>query len=202
MTRFPGGNPPAAYHSLVERTIGMANGETKYQIYLARKRQKQAVKTVQTGSEETARQTTPTANAPIHECLVPAGLFEKGLGNLVFSRALENGRISLSVFLVDVFCLGIKNAFSAIVTRDEYAIRARSWSSSEHLQPMRPECFRKLVEGAVAYARELEFRPHADYAEASRIFGNVDITTCSEQFEYGHNGKPFYMFGPNETRSQ
>jgi hypothetical protein len=180
----------------------MTDGETKYQRYLARKRQKQAEKTGQANSGQAPGQATPTANAPIHECLVPAGLFEKGLGNLVFSRTLENGHIALSVFLVDAFCLGVKNAFFTIVTRHEYAMRVRNWSSAEGLQPIKPECFRKLVEGAVAYARELGFRPHADYAEASQIFGNVEAATCSEQFEYGHNGKPFYMSGPNETRSQ
>jgi len=174
----------------------MTNGETKYQKYLARKRQKQAEKAGQT------KQTAPIADAPIHECLAPAGLFEAGIGNLVFSRALENGRIALSMFLVDVFCLGVKNAFSAIVTRDEYTRRAQGWIAKENLQPMQPACFRKLVEGAVAWSRELGFRPHADYAVASRIFGDVDALTCSEQFEYGHQGKPLYVSGPNETRSQ
>jgi hypothetical protein len=67
---------------------------------------------------------------------------------------------------------------------------------------MQPACFRKLVEGGVAYAHELGFDPHADYAVASQIFGDVESTDCPTRFEYGHEGKPFYISGPHETATQ
>jgi hypothetical protein len=139
---------------------------------------------------------------PIHEALVPAKLFELGIGNLVFSRSLPNGRIALGRFLLDVFCLGVKNAFVAIVARDEYTRRLTRWSISERLQPMPPACFRKLVEGGVAYAHDLGFSPHEDYAVASQIFGELESAVCPTRFEYGHGGKPFYISGPHETATQ
>ena len=149
-----------------------------------------------------APQIAAAANSAIHEALVPAKLFELGMGNLVFSRSLPDGRIALAVFLLDVFCLGVKNAFFAIVTRDEYAKRRSSWSTVENLQPMQPACFRKLVEGGVAYAHELGFDPHADYDEARQIFGEVQATDCPTHFEYGRDGKPFYISGPHETDTE
>lgn len=149
-----------------------------------------------------ARQIALAANAPIHESLVPANLFEQGIGNLVFSRSLPDGRMALAAFLLDVFCLGVKNAFLAIVARDEYAKRLSSWPAAETLQPMHPACFRKLVEGGVAYAHELGFNPHVDYAVARQIFGDVQGAACSTRFEYGHAGKPFYISGPHETATQ
>src|ERR1700683_3998286 len=60
------------------------------------------------------------ATAPIHQCLVPANLFEQGIGNLVFTRLLPDGRIILAIFLLDVFCLGAKNSFLSIVPKPEY----------------------------------------------------------------------------------
>ena len=179
----------------------MAHGATKFQKYLARKRQKEAERSERTAGAAAGR-TDRIADAPIHECLVPAGLFEEGIGNLVFSRSLADGRIALGVFLVDVFCLGVKNALFAVVTREEYSRRTQNWSPEEDLQPMEPSCFRKLVEGAVTYARNLGLHPHADYAEARWIFGDVDAMTCTRNFEYGHKGKPLYISGPNETRTQ
>jgi len=68
-----------------------------------------------------ALQIATASEAPIHEALVPAKLFEVGIGNLFFSRALPDGRIALGSFLLDVFCLGVKNAFVTIVAREEYA---------------------------------------------------------------------------------
>ena len=124
------------------------------------------------------------------------------MGNLLFSRLLPDGRIAMAVFLVDMYCLGVKNAFIAIVPKVEYAMRRNNLSSKENLQPMEPACFRKLVEGSVAYAQDLGFSPHRDFALASQIFGDVHVADCPARFEYGHNGKLFYVSGPNETEAQ
>jgi len=100
----------------------MTEPETRYQKYLARKRQKQANKTTQTEPRKAgsmASQIVLAANAPIHECLVPANLFERGIGNLVFSRSLPGGRTALAMFLLDVFCLEVKDTFFTVVGRDE-----------------------------------------------------------------------------------
>jgi hypothetical protein len=181
----------------------MSRHERRYQKYLDRHRQKRANNTTQPGEAgATAPQIATAANAPIHEALVPAKLFELGMGNLVFSRSLPDGRIALAAFLLDIFCLGVKDAFVTIVTRDEYAKRLRSWSTAESLQPMQPTCFRKLVEGGVAYAHDLGFNPHVDYEAARQIFGDVQATDRPTHFEYGHDGKPFYISGPHETAAQ
>ena len=178
----------------------MSRHERRYQKYLDRKRQKHGNQTTEAGA--TAPQVAAAANSPIHEALVPAKLFEVGVGNLVFSRLLPDGRIAMGAFLLDVFCLGVKNALVAILDKVEYAMRRSSWSAAESLQPMDPACFRKLVEGGVAYAQDLGFSPHADYAVASQIFGDVQVTDCSTRFNYGCDGKPFYVSGPHETPTQ
>jgi len=171
--------------------------ERHYQRYLARKRQREREK-----SGAMMWQAAQAAKGPIHECLVPEILFEQGIGNLIFSRRLPDGSIGMAGFLLDVFCLGVKNAFFATIARGAYDDRMRHWPPSETLKPMAPACFRKLVEGGVAYARELGFNPHADYAVARQIFGSVEAAVCPTHFEYGHSGKPLYVSGPNETPSQ
>lgn len=191
----------------------MAKRDKRYQRYLARKRRKQEARstrpkklvawTSQTeGGLADALQIAAAARFPVHQALVPAELAERGIGNLVFSRLLPDGRVAMSAFLLDVFCLGVKNAFAAILTRDQHLQRLNSWVQDETLQPMEPACFRKLVEGAVAYARGLGFSPHSDYAVASQIFGGVESETCAADFKYGRDGKPFNVSGPNETPAQ
>lgn len=178
----------------------MSRHERRYQKYLERKRQKHG-----TGTSDAARlapQIASASMAPIHEALVPAKLFELGMGNLVFSRLLPDGRIALGAFLLDVFCRGAKNAFVAVLSKVEYALRRSNWSSAENLQPMDPACLRKLVEGGVAYAQDLGFSPHEDYAVARQIFGDVLVTDCSTKFTYGRDGKPFYVSSPNDTPEQ
>ena len=181
----------------------MSRHERRYQKYLAR-HQKHGMSTALPGVRgtlATASEVNLAAAAPVHETLVPSNLFEQGLGNLVFSRALPDGRIAMAVFLLDMYCLGAKNAFIAVVGRSEYGLRLSRWSG-ERLQPVQPACFRKLVEGGVEYARELGFNPHPDYALASKIFGDVRSADCPTRFVYGHDGKPLYISGPNESPDQ
>jgi hypothetical protein len=175
---------------------------TKYQRYLARKREKGEKKETKTRPGANLPRDVERAwarNSPIHECLVPDNLFKQGIGNLSFSRLMPNGRIALGMFLLDVFCLGVKDAFFSILERYEYEARIRNWPGPERLLPMTPACLRKLVEGGVVYARDLGFEPHHDYEEARQIFGDQETASCTEHFEYGHEGKPLYISGPNET---
>ena len=85
----------------------MSRHERRYQRYLAphQKRENWRSQTIP------AQEMSLAAHAPIHESLVPASLFEQGIGNLLFSRSLPDGRVALGAFLLDVFCLGVKNAF-------------------------------------------------------------------------------------------
>jgi len=156
----------------------------RHQKYLDRQRKREAKNTIPTPGEDGGMtpQMAMAVRAPIPESLVPANLFEQGIGNLAFSRSLPDGRIALSVFLLDVFCLGVKDAFFAIVTRAEYAKRRSNWLPRESLRPMDPACFRKLVEGGVAYAQALGLNPHEDYAVARQIFGDVQGHGLPDEF--------------------
>jgi hypothetical protein len=174
----------------------MSRHERRYQKYLERKRQKHG------SGNDTARlagQMATLAHHPIHEALVSKKLFEIGMGHLVFSRVLPDGRIAIAAFLLDVYCRGVKDAFVSMLSKGEYAVQRNKWNSDEGLEPVEPACFRKLVEGGVAYARDLGFSPHEDYAVARQLLGDVLATECSKTFTYGRDGKPFYVSGPHDT---
>jgi len=137
--------------------------------------------------------------APILHCCVPSVLFEKGMGSVLVSRQLPNGEVAFAVFLVDMYCLGVKDVFVGISPRSRYdrdlydkMTRQGEWTS------LRPECARKLIEGAVQYALDLGLSPHPEYRTASRIFGDIQAEACPEQYIYGKDGKPFFIAGPND----
>lgn len=55
------------------------------------------------------------------------------------------------------------------------------------------------MEGAAAYARGLGFSPHPNYHKAKLLFGTIDPGECAEEFEFGKDGMPFFISGPNDT---
>lgn len=143
------------------------------------------------------------SNQPIYECLVPDGLFEIGIGNLIVSRKAQNDNIAVSVFVVDVFCLGVKNVLFRVLSEVDYENKLKSSLMASHegqaFESIHPACAKKLLEGAVTYAEKLGFSCHPDYKNAKDIFGDIDSSSCSVKYTYGKDGKPFYIRGPNET---
>ena len=151
------------------------------------------------GISSSARQIVVAGISPILECLMPEGLFEVGIGNVIVSRKMPNGDIGASFFLVDVYCLGIKFAFFQTMPGTEYVRKLASLGRHETFTRMHPTCARKLVEDAEAYAGEIGFDPHPDYQLARKIFGDVDAGECQTEFTFGKDGKPFFIAGPKDT---
>jgi len=138
--------------------------------------------------------------APILHCCTTAEIWEEGIGSVLISRSLSNGYVAFAVFLVDMYCLGVKDVFMNVVPRatydrDLYGKLARR----ETLNPLNPECARKLVKGAVQYALDLGIPPHPDYHKAKRVFGEISVQACGEEFTYGKDGKPLFVAGPHDS---
>jgi len=122
-----------------------------------------------------------------HEAFRSANLFDLGCGYLVVSRFKTDGRVEAGFFLLDVFCLGVKDAgfenFDSIADYQE-SLLDPLFPDGNSVR-MIPEAARKLTEGAISYARELGFSPCADYKKASRVFGGLTTANCDEQFVFG-----------------
>lgn len=141
------------------------------------------------------------ASAPITDVYTPEGMFDVGIGSVWFSRRLPDGRYALSVFLLDTFCLGVKNVMYALLDEDKYRMHLENFLhvSEENFVPREPAYARKLVDMAIAYAKGLGFDPHPDYKFAKVIFGDVDASDCDEHFSFGKDGNPYYVPGPGDT---
>ena len=140
------------------------------------------------------------ASCPILHSSISDSNWDNGIGQVHLTRLLPDGQVVLAIFLVDRYCLGVKNAMAAIVPRATYDTRfAPGLPSAGKSRAYPPAAIRKYVEGSVAYARALGFSPHEDYEVARLVFGDIDAATSPETFEYGKDGKPFYISGPNES---
>jgi len=139
------------------------------------------------------------ATCPVACCLVPTNLFDTGIGSIVIARMLPNGLLACAFFLVDVYCLGVKD----VIYRDmeperleEYLTRASEEQDFDNSEPSRA---RKLIRDAVAYAAGVGLEPAAAHKVIEPIFGNADADACTETFTFGRDGKPFFVNGPKDT---
>lgn len=117
---------------------------------------------------------------------------------LVARRRRHRRGATVCVYLLDVWCLGVKNAMGPHTTDDREFCRLthRSFSGYQAPPVTAPiELVRDLVFGAADYARRLGFAPHPDFQHARAHLGPW---TGPSAITFGHNGKPTYISGPDD----
>lgn len=162
----------------------------------AKQRKRQLVR--RTGDDLVSR-LRRVGTAPLLHCHVFEDLFEAGIGMVVLSRKLADGHVAFAVYLLDVYCLGVKDILCDIRPRADYDEWIEKMFDEQPMVKRPPESLRKLVEGAVAYAEDLGFPPPRDYAKARLIFGDIDASASSDVFTFGRHGKPFFVRGPHDS---
>jgi hypothetical protein len=142
-------------------------------------------------------------NSPVHQCLMPERLFELGIGHVIVARKSSAGKLGTGFFLLDVFCLGVKDTFFTVLSEDEFQAALQRVATKEKLVPLQPACTRNLIQGAVDYARNLGIAPNPDYKLTEKILLNLDGgEECSTSFQFGKDGQPLYVAGPNDSSAK
>jgi hypothetical protein len=126
------------------------------------------------------------------------GPLSSGLVGVMVARLDRASRVTVCGYLVDVYCLGVKNTIGPQTIGSSavagYASRYfRAFGCTPRSVPL--ELAQHLVHGAVAYARGLGFEPHPDFASTSAYLG-VAAGVCPIRF--GRDGNPFFISGPDD----
>lgn len=129
------------------------------------------------------------------------GWQDTGITPVIVARMQDNDRIMFGVYIVDYYCLGIKNAY----TRVDYS-RNRFERELPKLCENTPvscsvELAHELIYGALEYAEKLGFEPHPDFykQKADQILEPVDAHLRKNGVTFGKDGKPLYVSGPYDS---
>jgi hypothetical protein len=119
-----------------------------------------------------------------------------GVALVLVARAAGRDRVSICGFLLDTFCLGVKNVIGPTKMRrtdlPEFVSRYFEVFPAPALAaPI--ELAQHLVFGSVAFAARLGFPPHPELAAARVHLGELN-EPCAITF--GRNGRPLYVAGP------
>jgi hypothetical protein len=119
-----------------------------------------------------------------------------GIAAVLVARRHRYDKVGVCGYLVDVHCLGVKNAvgpriLEPYLVQDFTADFFGAFDGEPVPAPL--DLAQHLVFGAVAYARGLGFEPHADFARAAGYLGEWREPSV---ITFGRDGKPFYMQGP------
>jgi hypothetical protein len=178
----------------------MGRNEVRRQKKLMKKRQKDKVRRREhavVAAPNSKQLILAAREFPLHECLINRGGTDMGLVRILLSRKQPNGDIVWAVFLVDLMCLGVKDAFcNANFSPYLYRTKVADGVFEERPEPCPPERAHQIIYGAIAYARQFGFEPHHDFALAQHLLDPPDRYEPTDDIPFGRDGKPFFVPGP------
>jgi hypothetical protein len=121
-----------------------------------------------------------------------------GLVMVLVARDAGRRRVSVCGYLVDVFCLGVKNVREPeVMDAGKLPEFAGAYFAAFGARPLEVpiDVARHLVFGAVDYARTLGFEPVAGFGAVSDHLGGW---TGPSGVTFGMDGEPFFIQGPHD----
>lgn len=138
---------------------------------------------------------------PIVGCWVFRNWTEVGITPVLVARRQPNGNILFGNYLVDLYCMGVKDAdYGADLSQDEFydEFMPQLFHESAPLE-ISPAMAHEIVHGSVEYAAQFGFRPHRDFRRAQYVLDPPDAQPRTGEVEFGKDGKPFYIAGPYDN---
>lgn len=125
-----------------------------------------------------------------------------GLVTVLVARRADEGEATVCGYLVDVYCLGVKDAWGPrlMFRRDLNSFVEECFAA--YPAPPLPaplELARQLVYGAVDYAISLGFSPHPDFAAAA---GHLGEWVGPSVIGFGRGGRPLFVQGSQDDAAE
>ncbi len=138
---------------------------------------------------------------PLEGCWVQSGWQKSGLAVVVLARRQPDGLLTFGTFLVDYYCLGVKNCYFNV---DIPAGRFYSEFLPKMVrggtpQEISADLAHELIYGSIDYAARFGFRPHSDFRRGQWVLDPPDQHPRTGQITFGYNGKPYFVSGPHDN---
>ena len=185
----------------------MKKGQKKKQdkAFKKRAKEKHAHKRAQAFGAMTALHHVRQArNYPIEGCWVQQDWQkgDSGLAVVVVARRQPNGNIVFGNYLVDMFCLGLKNTFcNADVPASQFHHEHLPYFYRNTAQSMSisPALAHEIIYGGIEYAAKFDFRPQRDFRDSQWVLDPPETHPRSGKVEFGKDGKPLFISGPYDN---
>ena len=136
---------------------------------------------------------------PIHECLINEDWQDSGLAYVLLSRKQPNNGLIIGTYLVDIYCLGLKNTFcNANISSEDYEKLKLKMFRQGSAITCHPGLANRIIYGAIDYARRLGFEPQKDFTLSRFALDEPSDVDLSFDVEFGKDGMPFYIAGPDD----
>jgi hypothetical protein len=125
------------------------------------------------------------------ECYAnPPDWKEEGIASILVTAKTPGGRCALASFLVDLWCVGLKDAWGRSETSADHLQDVRDGARGRGAVRMSAEEAKRLVAGAVRFSRENGFRLPDHWQKWVSVFGEMGPLESLDMSDFGigHEG--------------
>ena len=188
----------------------MPRDERKRQKALMKQRSKQKAAAQHKAQQQALTPSSPQAilrrarSYPIYECLISDNWNKKetnGLVEVLVARQQPDGDICFGVYLIDTFCLGLKNTFAnAGFSRSRYIneVRNRVFRAGKPVK-CSIELAHQMIYQSIEYAEQFGFEPEKDFMLSQYLLAPRGELEEPYKLTFGKDGKPFFIAGPHDN---
>ena len=123
---------------------------------------------------------------------------------ILLARQQPDGDICFGSYLVDMYCLGLKNTYANAGfsrTRYENEIHNKLFPEAE-TEACPVELAHQMIYASIEYAAQFGFTPEKDFALSQYLLAPRGELEEPYHLTFGKNGKPFYIAGPHDNAAR
>lgn len=123
---------------------------------------------------------------PIYKCYITPGWQEAGEAHIIVTRKNQRGDLVMGSYLVDTFCLGLKDTFWNIFDEPELS---RMVQDPKMFEETTYPVVHNLILGAIEFAEEAGLEPARDFELTQYILSEDTEDIELIEYEFGYKGK-------------
>jgi len=141
-------------------------------------------------------------NLPIYNCMVNSDWERDKLASVSVARKHTNGNVTVGLFLVDLNCLGVKDAnYLFNIPESEYKSTI-SDNGQVELMNISYKLAHNIIYAGLEYAKELGFNPHKDFSFVRFILEDDTEDVELIDIECGTKGMPLFLKSPWQSEPE
>lgn len=162
------------------------------------------------GNKKTKGTTTPekfirtkARTLPIWKCFINESWYDMGKGSLIVSRRHSSGNITCGIYLVDLFCEGVKDSFYLHnISEKEFESVLDEMSEREDLLEIEYPLAHNIIYGSLDFAGSYKFKPHKSFQLNKFILADDDEEIEFIQIPFGIDNKPAVVITAQDNRKK
>src|ERR1035437_4289873 len=133
---------------------------------------------------------------PVVECLVSEDGEDAGICNVLVARMHKTGRLTVGIYLIDMYCLGLRDTlYEFNITPEDYQDLK---NSGDKLIVCEYVTAHNIIYGAIAFAEDFGFKPDSAFSVSQFTLEEDDDRMELMDMEFGFDGMPCFMPGPDD----